>query len=50
MQSMLECYNVIGGPDDGDDLQNNNIPETKGSRDVTALDVPTDTMNQPLNI
>ena len=26
MQSMMECYNVIRGPDDGDDPRNINIP------------------------
>ena len=28
MQSMMECYNVTGGPKDGDDLHNINILET----------------------
>ena len=49
MQSMMECYNVSGEPDD-DDMWNINIPETKGSRDVKAPDMPTDPMNQPLKI
>ena len=49
MQSMMECYNVSGEPND-DDMWNINIPETKGSRDVAAPDVPTAPMNQPLKI
>ena len=48
MQSMMECYNVTGGPNDGDDPQNINILETKGSRDITAPDVPMYPMNQSL--
>ena len=31
MQSMMECYNVTGGPEDEDDPRNVNIPESKGS-------------------
>ena len=50
MQSMMECYNVSGGPEDNDELQNINIPELEGSRDVIALDISTDPMNQPLKI
>ena len=30
MQLMMECYNVTGGTDDGDDPRNINIPETEG--------------------
>ena len=30
MQSMMECYNVIGGPEDEDDPRNFNILESKG--------------------
>ena len=26
MKSMMECYNVTGGPDDGDDPRNIDIP------------------------
>ena len=47
---MMECYNVSGGTEDDDDLQNINIPEIEESRDVTALDIPTDPMNHPLKI
>ena len=50
MQSMIKCFNVTGGPDDGDDPRNINIPETKGIRDFAALDVLTNPMNQPLKI
>ena len=49
MQSMIECYN-LSRELDYDDLQNINIPETEGSQDVAALDVPTYPMNQPLNM
>ena len=31
MQSMMDCYNITRGPDDGDDLRNINIPESEGS-------------------
>ena len=50
VQSMMECYNVIGGPDDDDDLHNINIPKMEGIWDVATLDVLTDPMNQPLKI
>ena len=49
MQPMMECYNVLGEPEDVDELQNINIPETEGSRDV-APNIPTATMSQPLKI
>ena len=45
MQSMMECYNVSGGPEDDDELWNINIPEIGGSRDVAMPDIPTDPMN-----
>ena len=48
--SMIECYNVSGGPEDDDELQNINIPETKGSRNFATLDILTDPMNQLLKI
>ena len=50
IQSMMECYNVLGGPDDDDDLWNINIPKVEGIWDVTAPDVLTDPMNNPLKI
>ena len=50
MQSMMECYNVSGEPEDDNGLQNINISETEGSRDAAAPYLPTDPMNQPLNI
>ena len=50
IQSIMECNNISGEPEDDDELHNINIPETKGSRDVTTSDVPTDPMTQPLNI
>ena len=40
----MECYNVSGELEDDDDLQNINILETEGSRDVAAPDI------QPLKI
>ena len=36
MQSMMECYNVTGGPDDGDDPWNIIIPEREGNQNVTT--------------
>ena len=45
MQSMMECYNVSSKPEDDDELWNINILETKGSRDVTAPDIPIDPMS-----
>ena len=50
MQSMMEFYNVTGGPEDGDDLWNINISKKEGSRDVATPTVPTDLMSQPLKI
>ena len=47
---MMECYNVMGGPNDGVDSWNVDIPEIEGSRDVTVPDIPKDPMNQPLKI
>ena len=46
----MECYNVSGEPQDEDELRNINILETEGSKDVAALDIPTDPMNQVLKI
>ena len=50
MQSMMECYIVIGGSDDGDDPWNINIPEKEGSWDVATPNVSTHPMNQLLKI
>ena len=50
MQSMMECYNVSGELEDDDELQNINISDAEGSRDVTAPYLPTDPINQPLKI
>ena len=50
VQSMMTCYNLSGEPKDDDELQNVNIPESKGSRDVVAPDILTDSMSQPLKI
>ena len=41
---------MSGEPKDDDELQNLNIPESKGSRDVAAPDIPTNSMSQPLKI
>ena len=41
---------MTGGPDDGDDTRNINIPETEGSQNVIELEISTDQMNQPLKI
>ena len=45
MQLMMECCNVSGRPKDDDELQNINILEIEGSRDVIAPDIPLDPMN-----
>ena len=50
MQSMMECYNISRKSKDDDELQNINILETEGSRDVAASEVSTNPMTQPLNI
>ena len=42
---MMVCYNLLGEPEDDDELSNVNIPESEGSRDVTALDILTDSMS-----
>ena len=50
IQSMMKCYDILGELEDDDELCNINIPDIEGSRDVAALDVPTDPMTQPLKI
>ena len=50
MQSMMVCYNISGEPKDDDDMRNANISEYEGSRNLAALDIPTDPMSQPLKI
>ena len=50
MQSMMECYNVIGGPDDGYDPRNINTPESKGSGNIVNPEMPIEKINQPLKI
>ena len=50
MQSMMECYNILGESEDDDELRNINIPETEGIQDVTTPNVSTDPMTQPLKI
>ena len=47
---MMTCYNLSGEPKDDDELQNVNILELEGSRDVTVPNIPTDSMSQPLKI
>ena len=47
---MMDFYNVTEGPDDGDDPWIINIPEMKGSRDVTTPEILPFQMNQPLKI
>ena len=46
IQSMMECYNLFGEPQDDDELRNINIPKTKGNQDVIAPDVSMDPMIQ----
>ena len=50
MQLIMECYNISCEPEDDDELQNINVPVTKGSRDVATPYILTDPMSQPLNI
>ena len=50
IQSMMECCNISGKPEDDDEFFNINIPDTEGSWDVTASDVPMNPMTQTLNI
>ena len=50
MQSMMECYNVTGGLDDGDNPRNINIPESEGIRNITAPEMSIDKVHQPLKI
>ena len=47
---MMECYNVSGEPAYDDELHNINIPKIEESRDVAALYILTNPMNQPLKI
>ena len=46
MQSMIECYNVIGGPDDGDDPRNINILEIEGRWDIASPKILIEKINQ----
>ena len=41
---------MFGKPKDDDEILNINIPETEGSRDIAASDVPIDPMSEPLKI
>ena len=50
MQSMMDCYIVIGGHEDEDDLHNINIPESKWIQDIMAPKMDIDKFNQPLKI
>ena len=50
MQSMMECYKVIGGPSDGDDPRNINIPKSERIQNITAPEMPTEKVHQPLKI
>ena len=47
---MMTCYNLSGEPEDEDKLRNVNIPESKGSCDVAAIDILMNLMSQPLRI
>ena len=50
MKSIMECYKISSEPEDDDKLRNITIPELEGSRNVAAIDIPTDPMSQPLKI
>ena len=45
MQSLMACYNISSEPEDDDDMRNVNIPESEGSRNVAAPDIPTNPMS-----
>ena len=45
IQSMMTCYNLSGEHEDDDELQNVNILELEGSRDVATPDISTDSMS-----
>ena len=47
---MMECYNISSEPEDDDEFWNITIPESEGSINVVALDIPTDPMSYPLKI
>ena len=42
---MMTCYNLSREAKDDDNLLNVNIPESKGSYDVTAPDISMDSMS-----
>ena len=46
----MTCYNLFGEPEDDDELWNVNIPKSKGSCNIVAPDISTDSMSQPLRI
>ena len=50
IQSMMMCYNLSREPEDDDEWHNVNIPEYEGIHSVATLDIPMDSMNQPLRI
>ena len=47
---MMTCYNLSRELEDDDDLQNVNIPELEGSRDVVAPNMSMESMSQSLRI
>ena len=47
---MMVCYNLSREPEDDDELWNVNIPESEGSCDVAAPNIPTYSMSHPLKI
>ena len=50
MQSMIDCYNVIGGPNDGDDPRSANILESEGSQNIMTPYMLKNKVHQPLKI
>ena len=50
MQLIVEFYNMPGEPEDDDELQNINILERGGSRDIVAPNVPSNPMSQSLKL
>ena len=50
MQSMMTCYNLSEELEYDDELWNVNIPESEGSHNIAAPDIPKDSMSQLLKI
>ena len=47
---MMTCYNLYGEPEEDDELQNVNIPDSEGSHDVAVPNILMDSISQHLKI